>query len=340
MPKEKIEIVVSPKLKARLGDDVEIYVCVKGEERVGYYVEESGQDGDMLVYMENVIAEKNAAGKLRTAETYQSTLNRLRDFLKKTELPWRSVTPKFMEAFAAYLERRGIEKNTLSFYCRIVRAVCNRARKDGYAVSGGLFTDIYTGKAKTRKRALRMDDIKRIANVETVDDKEAFARNMFVFSFITRGMATVDIAHLTTDNINGRRLTYKRHKTEQTVTMEWLDEMQRIADTYHKDGSKYLFPLMNGSGSENRHKFKKLQLRLNYRLKKLGKRLDLPMPLTMYVARHSWATIAKQSGVPTAVISDAMGHSSERTTQIYLDSIDEGCIDSANQGIVSQLFGK
>lgn len=349
MTKESISINISPQMMERLGDDVEIVICVKGEHLTSVRngkvnATTDKQDGDMLAYMREAITKKNEAGKLRTSETYQATMNRWRDFLKDkgitgdTPLPWTMVTASLIEDFVVYLRQRETSKNTQSFYCRILRAICNSARKKGYAVADNLFRNIYTGKAKTRKRALRMDDIQRIANTETENEKAAFARNMFIFSFITRGMATVDIAHLTTENISNHRLTYKRHKTEQTVTMEWLCEMQHIADKYQKENEKYIFPLIDSTSPDSLHEFKKLQLRLNYQLKKLGKQLNLPLPLTMYVARHSWATIAKSSGVPTAVISDAMGHNSEKTTQIYLDSIDEGSIDTANKSIVDKLF--
>lgn len=77
---------------------------------------------------------------------------------------------------------------------------------------------------------------------------------------------------------------------------------------------------------------------VNYHLRKLGKRLNMPMHLTLYVARHSWATVAKGAGIPTALISEAMGHSSERMTQVYLGSIDVGRIDIENRKIVDILY--
>lgn len=336
----KINIIVSPELMSRLSEDIVINISMRGNRLA------IAKRNDMLTYMEKVIAEKKAADKFRTAETYQTTLNRWRDFLRGDgkhdgrALYWDEMTPRLVCAFAKYLDKRRVGKNTQSFYFRILRATCNSARRNGQAVAENLFTDVYTGKAKTKKRALRMADIRRISAAETISEKESFARDMFVFSFITRGMAMVDIAHLTVSNILNGRLTYKRHKTESVVSMAWIPEMQRIVDRYGKSCQSFLFPIIHNLSSEARDEYKKIQLRINYQLKCLGRRLGLPIPLTMYVARHSWATIAKASGVPTAVISDAMGHASERTTQIYLDSIDEGRIDAANQEIVTRLFSR
>lgn len=347
MAKERISIIVSPDLLAKLGEDIEIRISLKdGSDVASGSTPVSNVDGDMLSYMEGIVNEKKAAGKLRTAETYQTTLSRWFDFMKTTslgigpdgKLHWSSLSQKLVGMFQRYLERRKVSKNTQSFYFRILRATCNRARHDGHDVADGLFNDVYTGKAKTKKRALHLADIKCIAKAETVGGKEKLARDMFIFSFITRGMSMIDIAHLKKSNIVNGRLTYKRHKTENTVSMAWIMKMQQIADEYKNSSKTYMFPIMPAGAPDARHTYKKVQLRINYHLKKLGKRLGLPIPLTMYVARHSWATIAKASGVPTAVISDALGHTSEKTTQIYLASIDEGLIDSTNQKIVDQIF--
>lgn len=236
-------------------------------------------------------------------------------------------------------KKRGATKNTQSFYFRILRAVCNRAQEEGVAVlPGNLFDNVYTGKARTRKRALPIEDIRKIAAAEPKNRKEQLARDMFIFSFITRGMAPIDMALLRKGNIVDGRLAYRRHKTGRAITMEWITEMREIADRYVRDGSDYLFPLVSSDGAEGWKQFKRGSQVINYHLRKLGKRLNMPMHLTLYVARHSWATVAKSTGVPTALISEAMGHVSERMTQVYLGSIDVGRVDSANREIVDLLY--
>ena len=249
------------------------------------------------------------------------------------------VTSRSMTLFADYLKKRGATKNTQSFYFRILRAVCNRARETGEAeLHDKLFDNVYTGKARTRKRALPIEDIRRIASAETKSEKEQLARDLFIFSFITRGMALIDMAHLLKANIAAGRLFYMRHKTGQAISMEWIAEMQEIATRYEHAGGDYLFPLISSDGAEGWRQFKRSSQMVNYHLRKLGKRLNMPMHLTLYVARHSWATVAKSTGVPTALISEAMGHVSERMTQVYLGSIDVGRVDSANREIVDLLY--
>lgn len=336
MKKKDIEVIVSKELLNIVGHHLEICITVKNEDSktapTAY--------GDMVEFMRGIITEKETAGQFRTAEAYRATLNCWLRFIDPEKaMPWKMVTSRSMTLFADYLKKRGATKNTQSFYFRILRAVCNRAQEEGVAVlPGNLFDNVYTGKARTRKRALPIEDIRKIAAAEPKNRKEQLARDMFIFSFITRGMAPIDMALLRKGNIVDGRLAYRRHKTGRAITMEWITEMREIADRYVRDGSDYLFPLVSSDGAEGWKQFKRGSQVINYHLRKLGKRLNMPMHLTLYVARHSWATVAKGAGIPTALISDAMGHSSERMTQVYLGSIDVGRIDIENRKIVDILY--
>lgn len=336
MQKDKIEVIVSKELLNLVGPGLKVFVTVRDTGNIA----KVHTNGDMVEFMRKIISEKEAAGQFRTAEAYRTALNCWHRFLGLGEsVPWEWLTPRSMMSFADYLKERGATKNTQSFYFRILRAVCNRAQEQGIAaLPGTLFDNVYTGKARTRKRALPIEDIRRIAAAKPKSRKEQLARDMFIFSFITRGMAPIDMANLRKGNVVAGRLTYRRHKTGSTISMEWIAEMQEIVSRYEREGSDYLFPLISSEGAEGWKEFKRGSQAVNYHLRRLGKRLALPMPLTLYVARHSWATAAKSSGVPTALISDAMGHSSERMTQVYLGSIDVGRIDTANRKIVDILY--
>lgn len=336
MEKDGIEVIISKKLLNLVGSGLKVYVTIKDNADVV----KSRERDDMMEFMRNIISEKEAASQFRTAETYRTALNCWHRFIGADEtVSWEQVTPRSMRQFADYLKKRGATKNTQSFYFRILRAVCHRAQKEGVAVlPENLFDNVYTGKARTCKRALPIDDIRRIASVEPKSRKEQLARDMFIFSFITHGMAPIDMAHLRKGNVVVGKLTYRRHKTGSVISMEWIAEMQEIASRYERDGSDYLFPLISSEGADGWREFKRSSQVINYHLRRLGKRLALPIHLTLYVARHSWATVAKSSGIPTALISDAMGHSSERMTQVYLGSIDVGRIDNANRKIVDKLY--
>ena len=160
---------------------------------------------------------------------------------------------------------------------------------------------------------------------------------MFMFSFYTRGMSFVDMAFLKKTDLNNGMLTYRRKKTGQLLSIRWEKCMQDIVDKYPGNYSTYLLPIIIHIRKDERLQYKNSICLVNRRLKEIGKKLGLVHPLTMYVARHSWASIAKTKNISIGIISEAMGHDSETTTQIYLSSIQTNQIDNANRNILKDL---
>ena len=108
-------------------------------------------------------------------------------------------------------------------------------------------------------------------------------------------------------------------------------------DKYDTIGSSYLLPIILDAKTDERKQYKNAAQLVNSKLKKLGKQIGLPIPLTSYVARHAWASIARSKNIPLATISEAMGHDSESTTRIYLASLDTSVVDKANSIILNTL---
>ena len=163
-----------------------------------------------------------------------------------------------------------------------------------------------------------------------------FARDMFMFSFYTRGMSFVDMAYLRKTDLQNGILTYRRRKTGQELTIKWEKCMAEIIAKYPENQTDFLLPIIKEQGNERRQYDNALHL-VNYRLKELSTMLKHQRPLTMYVARHSWASAAKAKNVPLSVISEGMGHDSEATTQIYLASLETSVVDKANKMILGLL---
>ena len=163
------------------------------------------------------------------------------------------------------------------------------------------------------------------------------SRDIFLFSFYACGMSMIDIAHLKKSDLQGEYLTYCRHKTGQQIRIHWEPCMQQLVDKYQTEDSPYLFSLIAHTGTDERRQYQNKLHLINHHLKKLGEQLQLSVKLTSYVARHSWASIAKSQNVPIAAISEAMGHTSERTTRIYLKWFDNALVDSANRKVLSVI---
>ena len=314
----------------------------------------------LFSFWHNVIALLKQLGKVRTSEAYTATLNSFMAFRDEQDVPLDGISSDMMLLYEAHLKARGVRMNTISFYMRIFRAVYNRAVEKGLTAQNNPFRHVYTGVDKTVKRAIPIKTIKEMKDLDLAANSALdFARDMFMFSFYTRGMSFVDMAYLRKTDLQNGILTYRRRKTGQELSIKWEKCMAEIIAKYPENKTDFLLPIIkeegNGRNSEShqaclngrvvtdegeaneRRQYDNALHLVNYRLKELSMMLKLQRPLTMYVARHSWASAAKAKNVPLSVISEGMGHDSEATTQIYLASLETSVVDKANKMILGLL---
>lgn len=302
-------------------------------------VEYSESDYTVFSFMEEVITRLKALGKVRTSETYASTLNSFKRFRQDQDLALDDMDSELMMSYEAYLRNKGITPNSSSFYLRNLRAVYNRAVDKELTPQRFPFRHVYTGVDKTVKRAVSLEVIRQIKEMDfSMKPTSDFARDMFLFSFYTRGMSFVDMAYLRKKDLRNGVLSYRRRKTGQQLFIKWEKCMQEIVDKYDTSASSYLLPVINPSkDADERKQYINAAHNINRSLKIIGKELGLSVSLTLYVARHAWASIAKNKNVPLSVISEGMGHDSETTTRIYLASLDTVAVDKANKMILKSL---
>lgn len=289
-------------------------------------------------FMECMIAKLKHNGKIRTSETYTAALNSFKQFRNSEDIMLDSINSEVMEAFQAWHKNRGNSHNTISFYTRILRAVYHRAVEEEIIENRNPFRRVYTGVDKTVKRALPLKTIKKIKTLDlSLNQTLDYARDMFMMSFMLRGMSFIDMAYLRKADLAKGYITYRRRKTGKLLTIEWTKDMQLILDKYPENSSDYLLPIIRTPGINERCTYKNTGYNINHNLKAIAKMLKIPIPLTLYVARHSWASAAKSKSIPLSVISEGMGHDSEATTRIYLASLDTSIVDKANSIILSSL---
>ena len=277
-------------------------------------------------------------GKQRTAETYTTGLNSFIRFTDGKDVPLEEMDSNLMVAYETWLRSTGACPNTTSFYMRNLRAIYNRAVEKELTVQRYPFKHVYTGIDKTVKRAVPLKIIRRIKELDlTMSPAMDYARDMFMFSFYTRGMSFIDMAFLKKKDLQNGILTYRRQKTGQQLFIKWEEPMRKIIDKYDTSKTPYLLPIIRNMDAEKRRQYKNAAHLINDKLKKLGGQLGLSIPLTSYVARHAWASIAKSKNIPLSTISEAMGHDSENTTRIYLASLDTSVVDKANSLILKSL---
>ncbi|NDV58340.1 site-specific integrase [Bacteroides sp. 519] len=294
-------------------------------------------------FVTKIADEYKREGRCRTAETYLSTLRSMLSFHGDSLDLSSCFTRDWLYSYQEYLVTSGLSRNSIVFYISRIRSMYNKAVKQGLVeLQGGLFEHLFTKAIPTMKRAVSSNTISQIneADLSGYPSLE-FARDMFMLSFYLQGISFIDLAHLRKTDIYNNVIVYQRRKTSSTVNIAVEPMAWEIIRKYESQtaGSPYLLPIVSGIISADMQRVYTNALRThNRRLKKIALLLGIKEKLTSYVSRHSWATIAYHEGVPTAVISEAMGHQSEEVTHIYLKSFDQSALSKANKMVISAIL--
>lgn len=308
------------------------------DEIIQKYISGTDTGCSVFDFIRAQAAHKKQLGKIRSSETYQTTLNSFMRFREGTDLTFDMIDSELMEHYEAELRRHGLLRNTSSFYMRVLRTNYRLAVEKGLTPDRHPFKHVYCGMDKTVKRSISFAEIKKIKELDLSRKRVMdFARDMFIFSFCTRGMSFIDMAYLKKNDLKHGCLTYRRKKTGQLLVIEWTKQMQDILDKYKPNSTQYLLPIITREDGNERRQYQNQMRKINRRLKDIATSIKLPVPLSLYYSRHSWATIARCKDIPISIISEGLGHDSEITTQIYLDSIKSYEVDKANRKILKDL---
>lgn len=255
------------------------------------------------------VGECERTGRNGSTANYRMAYRMLVRYAGGGKLPPEQFTAEWLERYERWLLARGLGTNSVVFHMRSLRAVYNRAVEQGLFPAAGSnpFRRRLIKQVATRKRALPRETLRRIggADLSALHPKYALARDLFMFSFYTRGMSFVDMIYLRKSDVRDGVLTYRRKKTGQTLSLRVEAPLQKIIDRYDGD-SPYVLPVLTADDSYRA--YRQQQRELNKFIRKIGELLGISEPLTFYVARHSWATLARDCGTPLTVISAGMGH--------------------------------
>lgn len=296
---------------------------------------------EMVTYANGLIEDLRCIGKHAMARRYRLTLASLMRFMRETDVRPEVITTTFIDGYEESMRKRGLCRNTTSFYMRNLRSIINRASDAGYDVPHNLFRHVYMGIDRTVKRSVTLKTMCSIRDLDLSGYPHLdFTRNIFMFAFYMRGMSFVDMAFLKKSDLRHGIITYSRRKTSQQIRVKVEAQTREVMERLGESGTRYLLPLIVKDGRDGYEEYRSVYHRINRNLKKVGEMLGLDTKLTLYVARHTWASIAYRNNVPVSIISKAMGHDSETTTHIYLSSIDTAAVDSANSRIIALMQGK
>lgn len=291
------------------------------------------------VFLEQMQALRDAQ-RLSYMLTIQQTYNSLMEFNKHLNIYFVDIDVPWLKRYETWLRKHGLSGNTIKGRFVDIRTMYNIAVDENLVkVEHYPFRKFKISKLQqeTAKRAITKEDVTRIMEYKTKNKLVQFAIDIFTFSYIMGGINFVDIASLTKENIMDNRLVYIRQKTKKLIQLPLQDKAIELIEKYHDDDNPHLFPILlayHKTEQQRLNRVHKVIVNVNKRLKKIGKELELPITLTTYVARHSHATILKKAGVATSIISESLGHSSEKVTQIYLDSFGNEQMDDAMKNLL------
>ena len=297
-------------------------------------------------YIQSLIAEK----RLGYAKTFHELKSSINGYCHTLDFYFTDIDVLWLRGYELFLREKDNAENTIGIRFRSLRVLYNRAITDNIVKRNNYpFGTFKVSKfhEQTNKRAIVRDDIKRIIDLDlkTITTYHCpyleFGRDIFIFSYLSCGMNVTDIANLRYADIIDDRVTYQRQKTGKLISFQLQPLSKAIIDKYHQ-GRKtcldYIFPILDlqthKTEFQKRDRIKKANKAINRALRKIGAKLGIPIDLTTYVARHTFATVLKRSGVNIAIISESLGHSDLATTQIYLDSFENSQIDEAMKNLL------
>ncbi|RCR71272.1 site-specific integrase [Larkinella punicea] len=321
----------------------------------------------LLAYMDDLASQMLQSGQVGNRKVYREIRLQLTKYIQsqynKEDIPFDQVTVKFCNGWETFMRKSGLTEITLSVKFRTLRAVLNKAIANGYAKAeyypfarnAAEKYKFHIGKfdTSTSKRAINRAEIRKIEEYEPTGatkydvERLQLAKDVFLFSYFCGGINFVDIAALRWSNIasnlNGhQRLSYIRQKTGGRFSFRLVPPALAILDCYRSGPgnsfNEYIFPILNDALHKTplqiHNRCNKVMGHINSGLKEIAEVVGITTLLTTYVARHSFATTLKHSGVATGIISELMGHKTEAVTQTYLASFDSDLIDEAFENLL------
>jgi len=292
-------------------------------------------------FWDEIIAEFRLAGRMGNARVNADSKRALLRFNRTTVLNFREVDITLLQKFEAHLRSRGGTDGGIGVRMRALRAIYNTAI-DRKLVNPSFYPfrtyKISKLKGKAIKKALTLNEIKRIEHLDFQEDTDSIAkfRDYFIFSFYTRGMNFADMMYLKRENIGGDYIYYTRAKTKGRFSIKILPPVRLILDKFMelKNDNPYVFPIILKTGlspSQLENRKNKVIKQYNKALKEIAQLAGVQKTVTSYVARHSYATCLKNKGVSTDVISESLGHSDIKVTQAYLKEFENSVLDEASE---------
>jgi integrase len=307
-----------------------------------------GGDGmDLERYLLGIEQEFVERERLGTAGTYRYAAGVVHRYMKGRPLLLQALTADMLYGMDKMLRANGAQDAGVSFVMRTIRAAVNRAMKAGlmpqdrypFATSRTKGYEMKELKQRSTPRALSLEELERVKAFDLeAHPQYATSVRLFLFSYYARGMSWVDMAHLRRTDVVGGRIQYRRRKTmtkvDRVLSIPLGPQLRALLDAFGPVPGGWLLPIfgdLHRTVAQQRWRHHRQLEQANKDLKAVGVLLGIGEDLTTYVARHTYATTLKRKQVSVAKISEAMGHSSLSTTEIYLAQFGSAELDATDE---------
>ena len=291
-----------------------------------------------LDFFATVIAEMEQSRRYGNARVYNTVSRSIFNYNDGRDFPLKQITFTWLKQYEAWYLSKGNSLNGLSVNMRTLRSLYNIAIKQNKIASKYYpFKDYPIRQEATRKRAISRDDLIRLLQFEPIIGWHKRAKEYFLLSYYLMGASFVDIAFLKIKNMINGRIEYKRQKTGKLHSIQISKPLKEILEKYIKGKKENDFILEIVKSDDPKIQLLNVRSELkryNKSLKEIGALCGIESLNSSYVVRHTYATNAKKIGVPTAIISEALGHTTEKMTQVYLDSFENDMVDKYHKMII------
>lgn len=294
-------------------------------------------------YTKRIIEEMRSTGRLGNAKAYNDFLQWVNNYNGTSDIPLDHITLSWIKKMEQNYLSKGNSINGLGVKLRALRALLNKAIREKLIPKDSYPFDQYrVRKEETAKRALDKEALDKIVTTKVSNKTLERTRLVFLFSFYMRGASFTDICFLKRKNITNDRIHYKRRKTSKIYNVEITGHLRNLISHFSegKTSDDYILPFLNKDMSTERaYSVSRAAIRnYNRDLKKLATHLEINFEyMSTNTIRHSFASLARDSGIDISVVSKMLGHSDIKTTQIYLANISDNAVDKASDLVFGSL---
>lgn len=260
--------------------------------------------------------ENNPELSRETVSLYKQTHNYIVRFVnaqfKIKDIPIKQVDFKFINNLDSFLLNNNLKRNTVNKHHSRFRTLIHRAIKEGQLAKNP-YEDFILKKVKVNREALTKAELYSLTT-HNLGGNESLqrVRDIFIFSVYT-GLRYQDAQDLKISEIikydsNQTFIKTIQIKTGEKVTIPLLKPALEIVERYDLPEREITGKILPGITNQ----------KLNAYLKVIAELVGIKKNLTHHVARHTCATtVLLSNDIPLKVVSNWLGHTNIRQTEVY-----------------------